>query len=92
MTGLNVLLTVVAGAVTIAGALALGASVFRIKTRDDTIASQRGYIDALTDERDGLSRRVGVLEGQMHVLTSDFAHVIGKQVADVVREELRRDR
>lgn len=86
----NTIIGLVLGVLGIAGLLALAASVFRIKTRDDTIASQRGYIEAVTQERDGCTRRVTILEGRVEVLTKDFARELGVAVADVVREELRR--
>lgn len=88
---LDSIATAVAAAMTLAGVAATATAVFRIKTRDDTITSQKLYIEALSNERDAANRRAQTAEARLEVLTDDFAHTVGAAVARAVREELRRE-
>lgn len=74
------------------GALALVASQFRIRTRDDTIVTQKGYIEALTDRCNEAERREAQAEARNAVLTDTFAQEIAKAIVGAVREEFNRGR
>lgn len=74
------------------GALALVYAAFRVKTRDDTIATQKGYIEALTDRCNEAERREAKAEARNAVLTDTFAQEIARAIVVAIRQEFDRGR
>ena len=72
----------------LAGATALAVGTFRNRTDKETIASQKGYIEALKDERTELKDRVEKLEGEMALITSKWGEDVGRVIAGSMHEAI----
>ena len=83
---LTIVGTVIAVIVGLAGLAFFVWAATRVKTRDDTIHVQAGYITALREERDDLTKRVTALEARDDLRTKDFAREIAGGISEVMLE------
>lgn len=77
-------ITVIVGVGVVIGALVLAVGGFRSRIRDDTISSQRSYIEQLERENRNLTEKNARLEERMTLMTGDWAKEVGQHVAAAI--------